>query len=481
MKNSKRIIAMLLCLVMIVSLAACRNSTDMSSGSEWEWVESTITKAGDDSNTGNDVDSDTNNVGAGNDASDNSSGKDSTTSSNKPGSTTSRVQPSGNNNTIDSKEFEGQHLKLMLGFDKSDTSDIVTGYFEGLEAWMTKYKCTYEIVPTVQGYSTLQAAVAAGDAPDLFYQVGVFPEIVSVGLVQPIESYIPADQKYISQQSLEEATWAGHIYSIFSSEGVGKTYIGFNPDLFVERGEKTPREYFEEGNWTWETFRSVAKTMTGDGIYGCYSRNFSYFGCDYIINIADNGSISSRLDNKEISDFLQWYYNLYNVDKIFTTDSKQTYAMRAIQVDAEPVYSENGDLRPLGASGEQWEFVPFPAKDKNSKNVSYSYQYSFMVPVGVKKPAMSVSLALSMVNGWQSYVDGYNKEYTAYEKKVRAAVEGAKPVLIYPDVQTMLPNDPAWNITQFTPLITDPPATAINTLLEVHKNQCKEYNDEYVK
>ena len=155
--------------------------------------------------------------------------------------------------------------------------------------------------------------------------------------------------------------------------------------------------------------------------------------------------------------------------------------MRVIQVDAEPVYSDDGELRPLGADAEKWEIVPFPAKDNNTKPVSYAYQYSFTVPIGVKNPAMSVSLALSMVNGWQGYINGYNKEYTAYEKKVRAAVEGAKPVLIYPDVQTMLPSDPAWNITQFTPLITDPPATAINTLLEVHKNQCKEYNDKYVK
>ena len=39
---------------------------------------------------------------------------------------------------------------------------------------------------------------------------------------EPIENYIPKNQKYLSEQSLNEGTWAGHIYALmFPREWVG--------------------------------------------------------------------------------------------------------------------------------------------------------------------------------------------------------------------------------------------------------------------
>lgn len=34
--------------------------------------------------------------------------------------------------------------------------------------------------------------------------------------------------------------------------------------MFTNNGVKTPREYWEEGNWTWDTFLEVAKELTQD-------------------------------------------------------------------------------------------------------------------------------------------------------------------------------------------------------------------------
>ena len=342
MKNVKRLLALFLGTALIFSTACQSKPTE----SDYEWVEYTEVVSGKEKTTKTKSDTDkTDAAGETSVQKDADGGKNTTTAKTTSGKATPTiVRPSGNSSTIDTSKFKGKHLRIMYGYDKSDKSDIVQGHYAGLDSWMKRYGSTYEIVNPGAGYTNLQAAIAAGESPDLFYQVGSFPDIVSVGLVQPIENYIPSDQKYISQQSINEAAWGGHIYSIFSSEGVGRTYLGFNPDLFVERGQKTPKQYYEEGNWTWDTFRQVAKAMTGNGLFGCYARNFAYFGSENIVSVAANGALTSTLNSKNTSDFLQWYYQLANVDKIFAVDANQKAAMGLLQVDAEPMYNSKGRL-----------------------------------------------------------------------------------------------------------------------------------------
>lgn len=474
MRNLKKIFSLILCVAFVFSLAACKKTT--TGGSDYEWTTSEYFVYDDVDNTDDGTNTD---QAQGNTSTGKSKDNSSTVA---PGvGSGNRVKPSGSGATIDTKTFQGKHLKLMLDFDKSDTSDIVKGYFNGLDAWCKKYTSTYEIIlKNGQSYNSLQSAIAAGDPPDIFYQVGTYPSIISAGCVQPIEEYIPANQKYLSQQSLDQATWVGHIYSLFVSEGAGCSYIGFNPDLFA--GHKTPAQYFNEGNWTWDTFRTVAKEMTGNGVYGVYTRNFAFFGSKYLVNIAKDGKLSSALNSSYTRAYLDWYYKLYNEDKVFTTNSTDTYAMWIATRDAEPIYDANGRPNKYKQKNTYCEIVPFPAQPGTNEYVSHSYQYSFMVPVGVKNPAMSVSAALSMCSGWASYVNSYDKAYSDYERRVRAAVVGtATPILDYPGVQVQMPQDPVWNTNQFTSLIVDKPATAIASLDKVLEEQCKAYNMKYVK
>lgn len=479
MKNAKRFLALLLCLVFICLTVGCRKTTsgnNTDDDDEWEYITSEEL-----------VDDDTQSNASGGNAQTASNGNGnknqttSKTSSSGGGSNRNDVKPSGNNKTINTNSFKGKHLKLMLNFkpDGSDQSDIVTAYKAGLDAWMKKYNCTYELMDTNLDYGKLQASIAAGNPPDLFYQVESFPQIAAVGLVQPLEDYIPADQRYLSTQSLKEGTWAGHIYSIYVSEGVGRTYLRYNPELFEERGIKTPKEYFLNNNWTWDTFREVAKAMTNNGVYGANFGQFATFGGKDLVSVdAGSGRITSTLDSAWNTSFAQWIYKLNVEDKIFAPNRESKYAMSVVQLDAQPKYDAKG--KPTYAmkhDGVNWEFVPFPKKPGDSSYISHSQQFSFVVPVGAKNPAMSVSLALSMCGAWQEKVNSYKKTYCEYEKKVRDSCANATPILMYPDVQTAYPY---WmNAGDFSKLYTTPTATAISTLLPIHKSQCNMYNKKY--
>lgn len=478
MKNTKRILSLLLCIAMLFGLSACRKSNEPSS--DYEYVTSEYYVYEDVEGDGEDAEQTTDKDDKGNAT---TSDKNNSSKNNSSTKNPNRVQPQGTSSSTSDKTFYGKHLKLMLKFDpENDKSDIVTGYMSGLKAWMKKYNCTYEFVDSDLYNEKLAVAVAAKDSPDLFYQIESFPQVVSVGLVQPIEDYIPADQKYLDEKSLNEGTWAGHIYALYVSGGVGRTYLKFNPDLFLERGVKNPREYFEKDNWTWDTFRECAKAMTGNGIYGASSKQFAMFGGKDLISVAKNGDISSTINSAWNTEFMQWCYKLYAEDKIFAPASGGTVAMQAVQLDAEPKYDKNGNPTEFmdDGSGTRWEVVPFPKKPGDSEYISHAQQFSFMVPVGAKNPAMSVSLALSMCSGWKEYVDKYAKSYSAYEKKVRDACKNATNFLYYPDVHTFFPNDVStWDNDPFCKLLTTPTATAINSVLKTHENECKTYNDKY--
>ena len=524
MKKIKNILAILLCLAMLFSMTACAGKEEtVSTGDEFEYITSeyyvdeviegsetvednTQTSNGENSqtssvNSNNNTNSQTSNVNSNNNANSQTSNVNSNNntnsqtssvnSNNNTNSQTSnvnptnknpnRVQPSGSKDTIDESKFYGKHLKLMLKFDPNSDEEIVKGYMDGLKSWMKKYNCTYEFVASGQYNKELTASIAAKDAPDLFYQIESFPEVVSLGLVQPIEDYIPANQKYLSQQSINEGTWAGHVYALYVSEGVGRTYLKYNPDLFLERGVKSPREYFEEDNWTWNTFREVAKAMTGNGVYGVSPNQFAMFGGKDIVKVSENGDITSTLNSSWNTEFLQWVYKLYAEDKVFATDSNAKFAMAVTQLDAEPKYDSKGNPTSfMKKDGANWEIVPFPKKPGDSSYVSHSQQFSFTVPVGAKNPAMSTSLALSMCAGWQAYVDRYKSEYSAYEKKVRDACKNATTFLYYPDVHTFLPSGfTTWDNDQFCDLLTKPTATAMATILPIHQKECSEYNSKY--
>ena len=485
MKKTMRIVSLLMSIVLLFGLTACKKSTPATSDdyelvtSEYYVYEDGEVPEGEEGEAVDGEQSAGKDKNKGNSSNKNNGGNKNNGTVKNP----NRVSPQGTAASTSDKTFYGKHLKLMLKFDpKNDNSDIVKGYMAGLNAWMKKYNCTYELVDSDLYYDKLTTAVAAKDSPDLFYQIETFPKIVSVGLVQPLEDYIPADQKYLDQQSLNEGTWAGHIYSLYVSNGVGRTYMKFNPDLFLERGVKTPREYFEENNWTWDTFRECAKAMTGNGIYGASSKQFAMFGGKDLISVAENGDISSTLNSTWNTEFMQWCYKLYAEDKIFAPASGGTVAMQAVQLDAEPKYDKDGNPTEFmdDGSGTRWEIVPFPKKPGDSSYISHAQQFSFMVPVGAKNPAMSVSLALSMCSGWKEYVDKYAKSYSSYEKKVRDACKKATNFLYYPDVHTFYPNDVStWDNDPFCALLTTPTATAINSVLKTHQNECKTYNEKY--
>jgi len=119
-----------------------------------------------------------------------------------------------------------------------------------------------------------------------------FPTYGAKHVVQDISQYI----------DLNDDFWYDSTTSAFSLNGVpyaagadaAPVVISYNKTLFGQMGVKTPTEYFEEGNWNWDTFREVALAMTGDtdgdGVNDIYG--FGWWDSFYVQMLNTNGIVS---------------------------------------------------------------------------------------------------------------------------------------------------------------------------------------------
>lgn len=160
------------------------------------------------------------------------------------------------------------------------------------EAFEQKYGGTVTVldVPWGDQKDTLINKVNAGEAVDLAQANDQnFPIYPAKKIVQDVTQYLDINDGFWNPGVTNAFTYGGAPYAA----GVDATPIVcyFNKDLFTNNSIKTPMEYFEEGNWTWDTFREVALAMTGDsdGDSVVDSFGFGWWDSAYVPFLATNG------------------------------------------------------------------------------------------------------------------------------------------------------------------------------------------------
>ena len=160
------------------------------------------------------------------------------------------------------------------------------------EVFEQKYGGTVNVIGVDWGeqQSTIISMVNSGEVCDLGQAHDQnFPIYGAKNIVQDVSQYV----------DLEDGFWYDSCTNAFSFGGIPyamgaeatPVVISYNKTLFEQNGVKTPMEYFEEGNWTWETFRDVALEMTGDtdgdGVNDVYG--FGWWDSFYVQMLNANG------------------------------------------------------------------------------------------------------------------------------------------------------------------------------------------------
>lgn len=209
--------------------------------------------------------------------------------------------------------------------------------------------------------------------------------------------------------------WPGkqmsYAYNIFS----------VNEDLISRYGKVDPREYVENGEWTWATFENVLpEYKIDDGDFSAIAVNFTWSLVDLaytngasLLEVDDAGNASPALDSEAIAETFDWFSNLYKryPDCIGTLGySEMTSGFLAGEiVMAQTSFSHMmGDIvYEMGNYG----VVPMPCGPRGTYGVwpsAFSDFDSFGIYINAKEPegaAMIISRMCDPIEGYETLED----------------------------------------------------------------------------
>ncbi len=245
----------------------------------------------------------------------------------------------------------------------------------------------YDTCDGDQRQAKLIAAYVAGDSYDLFPMLsGDFPTFAQHGILQPLEKVMPVyDPQYFSQTVSEYYTWKGRCYGVKAGGSGANPYgILFNKTLFDNAGEDTPMDYYERGEWNWDTMKKLIKSMTNiegtaDDYYGMVI-NYDYLqSCA----LASNGAevIKKTADGVEL-------------------DFKSERVLEALNYTNEIrdlSYGNAFEALEFGIQGKTAMYTERPHQLNHLRNGSPQYEYGWVpFPTG---PA-GVDRTSCLADGW---------------------------------------------------------------------------------
>lgn len=250
------------------------------------------------------------------------------------------------------------------------------------EAFEKKYGGNVEVIGVGWGEMMNQTIgmVNKGEVCDLVQAHDQnFPIYGAKKIVQDISQYVDLEDDFWYDSVTNAFTYGGTPYAIGAD--ATPVVISYNKTLFEQYGVKTPMEYFEDGEWTWDKFREVALEMTGDtdGDGNNDSYGFGWWDSFYVqmlssngtthMKYADDGSIGSNYLSAEANEAFAFLQDGYVTDKFikypdgdsFISDFKSgklamtcEYGFAAITAYACDYEIEWAPL-PTGPSGEMYD------------------------------------------------------------------------------------------------------------------------------
>lgn len=169
-------------------------------------------------------------------------------------------------------DLGGRTIKVVAWWDMSiqgeDPASVKKR--ENLEALMKKhnFKIEYQAIDYGEYHDKLTASLMAGQPIGDIVRIGrafMIPTLVKQDFFWPIEEeWIKNDKVFNQKMSKEVFVYKGKIYAFTDQLKDLATGIIYNKTLMKKLGLKPLQEYVDEDKWTWDTFIEVAKSANRD-------------------------------------------------------------------------------------------------------------------------------------------------------------------------------------------------------------------------
>ncbi len=177
-------------------------------------------------------------------------------------------------------------------------------------------------VPQAGYVNTLMQKIAAGDIPDVFISNEgnqAFP--LTIQIAAPINKVSSVDLKdpRWDPTMLATGTIDGNVYLVntYGSPWSGSNLVYFNKVIFEENGFKSPKDYYDEGTWTWDNMLKCAKEVKSLGAdykgiaIGQTGKEMDLLcgavGASFIKYNYKTHTFSSGVNDQNLLEGLQWY------------------------------------------------------------------------------------------------------------------------------------------------------------------------------
>ena len=323
-----------------------------------------------------------------------------TTTATTEATTTSNTLDDDLKNPVDIQEFvddeatlENPNLTYLGFYDMRTAGDIKPG----VKLFEETYggKIDYYQVAWGERIDKLQMLISSGDSPDLVDKEDIaFPLLISKNVYEDLTDYIDLSQPQWDgyQDLIERYAWNGkHCYYPFTVNALPNCLI-YDKGRFEELGISDPKEMYEAGEWTWDTFKDCmvkymnSKEGAEGGIYGLISNDIFATTGTALIDV-DNGKITNNFSSSVIDRAATYLADLRKAGLTIRGDGMWSN-------ESEPLAT--GRVAFLGVG--QWKitdfckeypdqefgFVPYP-RDPNADDYYYNLSsFSYMVPKGSK-------------------------------------------------------------------------------------------------
>ncbi|MDO4302947.1 MAG: extracellular solute-binding protein [Bacillota bacterium] len=308
--------------------------------------------------------------------------------------------------------------------------ELAQAHFDIVKEVEDKYNVEIQFVNlTYTGIQeSINTSILAGQPDCDIYEVDLSFGIGAAlnGYATNLEDILPEDQDIFNDQMVFSQVDIGldegvYLFQSNSAEMVlANTYmLAYNKQMLDEAGLEDPNALYERGEWTWDKWREYMLALTqdtdGDGVTDVYGYGSRWDFLVYNLLMSNGTAIASsateNLSSPEVTEVLDFIYNMYNVDHVANPwnsddfDYNQNCYMDgrvAFWIDAAWISSANEDANlefdvvwcpwPIGPSGDE-------ATNK-FKNVSSGN--AWMIPAGVEDP----ELVYNVFYDWQNWYHG---------------------------------------------------------------------------
>lgn len=305
-------------------------------------------------------------------------------------------------------KLENPRLTYLGNYDMTKAGDIKPAvkfyeahYAEGFEIPEGEKVITYENVAFDAIQDTLAAKIQADMSPDLVdKQDNTFPHWMSKNLYEDLTPYMDMTlpqwagiQKYIDRYA-----WNGKHYYYPWNYDVSPEWLIYNRGLMEEMGLKDPKELYDEGNWTWDTFIDTVNQFvtksTADypiGLYGAYPLdNFISSTGTMLIGVGADGLIENNMRSTAVERAA-----LFLEENIRRTGyGRANYSSDFNNVSIEPVVNGFAAFQSMGGwvitnyfrnyPETNTFIVPFPRDPQADEYYMRASSFGYLVPKGSK-------------------------------------------------------------------------------------------------